>query len=82
MKFVIHFKPNTLRDYGVRLVVNHSFLRSRSKSVAVRVTYSDDGKNDVMVELFVPNSLISEVPEFFVGELMMLSPQIVSVQRA
>jgi len=64
MKFTVCFKPNTLCYYGERLVVNVPFLRSRSKSVAIRITRSLNMINIEKAELFVPNSLILEVPDF------------------
>ena len=81
MKFVVYCKPNTTEE-AVRLIVNVPFLRSRPKSVPIRLTYSPDKKNVEMVEIFVPEHLISEVPKFFIGELKMISPQIVSITRA
>ena len=81
MKYTVVFKPNT-NEEAVRLIVNVPFLRSRPKSVPIRLTYSSDKKNVEMVEIFVPDSLTSEVPSFFIGELRILSPQIVSVTRA
>ena len=81
MTYTVHFKPNTTEE-AVKLIVNTPFLRSRSKSVQIRLTYSPDKKNVEMMELFVPERLASEVPRFFIGELKMLSPQILDVQRA
>ena len=82
MRFTVYFKPNTASDYGVRLIVNHPFLRSRPKSVGICITHSNDNKNIEKAELFVPDHLISEVPEFFIGELKALSGQITDVERA
>ncbi|MDO8495883.1 MAG: hypothetical protein Q7S43_00300 [bacterium] len=78
----MHFKPNTFED-AVRLIVNVPFLRMRPKSVSVRITYSGNDRKIVnYVEIFVPNRLAVEVPEFFIGELKMLSSKIADVQRA
>lgn len=83
MKLTVYFKPNTSYDYGVRLMVNIPFLRLRSKSIEMcTYHYSCRGESIGRVEIFVPNSLISEVPKFFIGELRMLSSQILDVQRA
>lgn len=82
MQFIVHFKANTSADYGLRLVINHPFLRSRPKSVGIYINHSNDKKNIEKAELFVPDHLASEVPEFFIGELKALSPQITDVQRA
>ncbi|OGM95938.1 MAG: hypothetical protein A3B86_00800 [Candidatus Yanofskybacteria bacterium RIFCSPHIGHO2_02_FULL_38_22b] len=82
MKFKVYCRPNTSEDV-VRLIVNVPFLRSRSKSVPIRITYSGEDRKIVRyIEIFVPESLISEVPNFFTGELKMLSSQILDVQRA
>lgn len=82
MKFVVCFKPGTTSDYGARLIVNVPFLRLRPKSVAILITYSNDGRTIDMAEIFICNDLVSEVPKFFVGELKMLSSQILNVSRA
>jgi len=83
VKITVYFKPNTGWDYGVRLIVNVPFLGSRGKSVPIRTTYSDDTKQTIYkIEIFIPDRLVGEVPEFFIGELQMLSPQIESVERA
>ena len=86
MKITVYFKPNSSEE-SVRLIVNHPFMRSRSKSVSIRMTYSDNkpsifNKIVEMVEIFIPERLFVEVPKFFIGELKMLSPQIINVERA
>lgn len=82
VKLLVKFKPNTAYDYGVRIIVNVPFVRSRSKSLGIRLNHSNEEKNINEIEIFVPDRLISEVPKFFIGELRMLSSQIVSVERA
>lgn len=84
MKFTVFFKLNTESDYGARLIVNVPFLRSWAKSVAKRVTYTNDDKTIEKIEIFVPQRLLNEIPRFFVGELKMLSTCIdrIEVKRA
>ena len=87
MKFVVHFRRNTEYDHGVRAVVNHPFLRSRAKSIPIRLKH---GPNEDIyrpntieqVEIFIRESLASEVPPYFIGELKILSPRILRVERA
>ena len=81
MKFTVVFKPNTSFDYGVRLIVNLPFVRSRAKSIPIRLTHDGNEEYIEEVEIFVPKRLSSEVPKSFRRDLMRLSPQIASVQR-
>lgn len=84
IKFIVYFRPNTEYNYGVRAVVNHPFLRSRT--IPIRLTH---GPNEniykpstiEIMELFIKKNLVPEVPSFFVGELRKLSPRIQRVQR-
>ena len=83
MKITVYFKPSTSSDYGARLVVNVPFIRSRPKSVGIRLTHhSPDMQILDKVEIFVRESLVSEVPKFFIGDLLALSPQIDRVEEA
>ena len=83
MKFTVFFKPNTSSDYGLRLIGNHIFLRSRAKSIPLRMTYANKPHTIIeKAEIFVSDNLIVEMPVFFAGELEMLSPQISRVERS
>ena len=82
MKIIVRFKPNTSYDYGARLIVSVPFLRTRAKNVPIRTTYFPDMQTIKMAEIFIPDRLMNEVPQFFIGELLMLSSRVVSVERA